>query len=69
MTHMAQNDRSREVRATLLGQVLTGGDAELGRERLDQHRHQVAGDDDPQQHVAELGAALAMLVAKLPGSM
>ena len=37
---------------------LPGRDAQLGRERLDQHRHQVAGDDDPQQEIAELGAAL-----------
>ena len=44
--------------ATELGQVAPGGDAELGRERLDQHRHQVAGDDDPEQQVAELRAAL-----------
>ena len=44
--------------AAVLGQVLPGGDAELGREGLDQHGHQVAGHDHPQQRVAELGAAL-----------
>ena len=40
-----------------LRQVLAGGDAGLGRQVLHEHRHQVRGDDDPQQHVAVLGAA------------
>src|SRR5260370_7489905 len=30
----------------------TGDDAELGRERLKQHRHEIGDDDDPQQLVA-----------------
>ena len=46
-----------EVLAAQLGQVLAGGDAGLGRQVLHEHRHQVRGDDDPQQHVAVLGAA------------
>ena len=46
-----------EVLAAQLRQVLAGGDAGLGRQVLDEHRHQVRGDDDPQQHVAVLGAA------------
>ncbi len=40
--------------ATELGQVAAGGDAQLGGQALDQHRHQVAGDHDPEQRVAEL---------------
>ena len=46
-----------EVLPALLGQVAAGGDAQLGRKRLDEHGHQVADDDHPQQGVAELGAA------------
>jgi len=38
-----------------------------GRERLHQHRRQVAGHDHPYQEVVELRAW--MFVAKLPGSM
>ena len=51
-----------------LGQVAARGDPELRRERLDQHRHQVRGDDHPDELVAELEPP-ATLVAKLPGSM
>ena len=40
-----------------LGQVASRGDAELRRQRLDQHRHQVRGDDHPDERVAELRAA------------
>ena len=47
-----------ELVARHLGEVLARRNAQLGRERLDQHRHQVAGDHDPQQEIAELGAAL-----------
>ena len=39
-----------------LGEVVAGGDAELRAHRLDQHRHQVRGQDDPEQQVAVLGA-------------
>ena len=49
---------ARVVRAEALGQVAVGDDPELGREVLDQHRHQVRGEDDPEQQVAEAGAAL-----------
>ncbi len=45
-----------EARTADLGQVHAGGDAELRAQRLDQHRHQVRGDDHPEQQVAELGA-------------
>ena len=40
-----------------LRQVPAGRDAELGRQRLDQHREQVRGDDHPDQAVAEARAA------------
>jgi hypothetical protein len=43
--------------AAQLGQVAPGGDADLGREVLDQHRHQVGAEQDPQQQVAVLRAA------------
>ena len=46
-----------EALAAQLGQVPAGRDAELGAHRLDQHRHQVRGEDDPQQQVAVLRAA------------
>ena len=42
----------RGKRSRHLGQVLAGGDAELGAHRLDEHRHQVRGDHDPEQQVA-----------------
>jgi hypothetical protein len=47
-----------EAVAAVLGQVQAGGNAQLGRQRLDEHGHQVAGYNKPQQRVAELGAAL-----------
>ena len=49
--------RPREVVAAQLGQVAPGGDADLRREVLDQHRHQVGGEQHPQQQVAVLRAA------------
>ena len=39
------------------GQVLAGRDAGLRAQVLDEHRHQVRGDDHPHEHVAVLGAA------------
>ena len=66
-THMPHVNARGKLRAHDLGQVAVGDDAELGRQVLDQHRHQVRRQDDPQQQVAELRAA-CMLVAKLPGS-
>ena len=48
----------REALAAQLGQVPIGHDPELGRQILDQHRHQVGQHHDPQQRVAEFGAAL-----------
>ena len=41
-----------------LREVLAGGNPQLGGKGLDQHRHQVGGDDDPDQHVPEIGASL-----------
>src|SRR5207302_9364482 len=41
-----------------LRQVLAGGDAELGGERLHQHRDQVARQDHPHQPVPEFRATL-----------
>ena len=46
----------RERVAAGLGEVQPAGDAELGGERLDEHRHEAGGDDDPDQEVAELRA-------------
>ena len=48
---------AREVLAAELGQVAAGDHADLGRQVLDQHRHQVGREDHPQQQVAVLGAA------------
>ena len=53
----APGDRPREVLAAQLGQVAPGGDADLRRQVLDQHRHQVGGEQHPEQQVAELRAA------------
>ena len=47
---------AREVVPALLRQVAPGGQAELGRQRLDEHGQQVGRDDHPEQQVAELGA-------------
>ena len=53
----APGHRTREVLPAQLGQVAPGGDAHLGRQVLDEHRHQVRGQDHPQQQVAVLRAA------------
>ena len=45
---------AREPVAADLGQVLAGRDAELRAHRLDEHRHEVRREDDPEQEVAEL---------------
>ncbi len=47
-----------ELVTAVLGKVVSAGDAQLRRQRLQQHRHQVAGNDDPQQGVAKLRATL-----------
>ena len=47
---------ARSCSAADLGEVVAGGDAELRAHRLDQHRHQVRDEDDPQQQVAVLRA-------------
>src|SRR5918911_1030697 len=47
----------REALPADLRQVAPGGDPELRGERLDEHRHQVRGDDHPEQRVAVLRAA------------
>ena len=48
---------SRELLAAHLRQVAPRRDAELRRQRLDQHREQVGGDDHPDEAVAEPRAA------------
>ena len=53
----APGERAREALAHDLGIVAVGDDPELGREVLDQHRHHVRQQHDPQQQVAELRAA------------
>ena len=46
------------ILAALFRQIQTAGDAEFRGERLNQHRHQVARDDDPQEQIAVLRAPL-----------
>ena len=53
-----QDDRARKMDTALVRQAQTRGDAKLGRERLQQHGHDVAGHDHPEQRVAVLGATL-----------
>ena len=54
----SRNDARRENSlAADLRQVAARRDAELRRQRLDQHREQVRGDDHPDQPVAEARAA------------
>ena len=45
-----------DAAAERLGEALPGDDAELGREVLDEPRHHVAEDDDPDEQVAVAGA-------------
>jgi hypothetical protein len=47
----------RELFAADLGEVAPRGDPQLRRQGLDEHRHQVRGDDHPDERVTELGAA------------
>ena len=54
----APRDRAGVVVAAQLRQVAVGDHPELRGEVLDQHRHQVRGEHDPEQEVAEAGAAL-----------
>ena len=49
-------DGPPEVVAAHLREVAARRDPELRRERLHDHRHQVRGEDDPEQEVAELRA-------------
>jgi hypothetical protein len=49
--------RAGQVPAAQGGQALAGGDAELGRQCLDEHGDQVRGGDDPQQPEAIAGTA------------
>ncbi len=60
--HLAQQpqghgDRLRIMVAAGLGQVASGDDAQLGRQRLQQDRHHIRQQDDRQQRVAEGRAA------------
>ena len=50
-------DRPRVVVAAGLREIASGDDAELGREPLQQHRHEVREQDDAEQRVAELRSA------------
>ena len=50
--------RPGKVFPALLGQVLAAGDAQFGGQRLQEHGHQVADQDDPQQFVTELRPGL-----------
>ena len=51
-----EHDAPRELVAAHLREVPAGRDAELRRQRLDQHREQVREHDHPDQPVAELRA-------------
>ena len=52
------DQRAGEVSAAELCQALAGNDSEFGGERLKQHGHQIGQQNDPQQQIAELRAAL-----------
>ena len=47
------DDGARVVVAARLGEVAAGGDAELEREALEQHRHEVGDEHHAEQRVAE----------------
>jgi hypothetical protein len=51
LTHDPCGDshRGRKLVVAHLGQVAAGNDAELGRQRLEQHGDQVRHDHDPEQ--------------------
>ena len=51
-----EGDPAWEARAAHLRQVQAGRDPELRAHRLDQHRHQVRREHDPEEEVAELRA-------------
>ena len=57
-THIAQHDRPRKMVAAHFREVAAGDDAELGRQRLEQHRDQIGEQHDPEQSVAVSGAGL-----------
>ncbi len=52
-----QTGGARIVLAAGLGQVTSGSNSELRRERLQKHGHQVADEDDAEKRVAEFRAA------------
>jgi len=52
------DDGFGETVAAELGEVLAGDDAELGGERLEQHRHEIGQHDDPEQAIAVARAGL-----------
>ena len=52
-----EDDPAREAVAAHLGEVPPRCDAELRREHLHEHRHQVRGDDHPDERVAVARAA------------
>ena len=52
-----QRGASRIVLAASLGEVPAGGNAKLRRERLQEHGHQIAQQDDAEKRVAEFRAA------------
>ena len=52
------DEHRRQMEATELSQVLAADDAELRRQRLEQHRHQIGEYDHPEQIVAVARTAL-----------
>ena len=57
-THIPRHDRPRKMVAAHFREVAAGDDAELGRQRLKQHRDQIGEQHDPEQAVAVSGAGL-----------
>ena len=61
--------RLGETVAAHFREIAAGDDAELGRQRLEQHRDQIGEQHHPEQARSRIWRRAWMLVAKLPGSM
>ena len=53
----ADGGGAREIFAAVLRECEAGDDAQLGGEVLDEHRHGIGPEQDPEQAIAELRAA------------
>ena len=56
--HIAQTSGRGKLLAAQFGEIAAGDDAELRRQRLEQHRDDVGDQDDPEQVVIVFGAGL-----------